>query len=74
MIPDGVISIGRQAFSQCKKMASIEIPSSTESIGEYAFYSCDKLKSIVIHREKGSIPNEPWGCYRQNAVIWTGVE
>ena len=74
VIPDGVISIGRQAFSQCKKMASIEIPSSTESIGEYAFYSCDKLKSIVIHREKGSIPNEPWGCYRQNAVIWTGVE
>ena len=43
-----VTSIGGNAFSLCKSLTSITIPSSVTSIGTCAFYSCNKLKSIII--------------------------
>lgn len=47
VIPNGVTSIGNQAFSYCSRLTSIEIPNSVTSIGEYAFSGCSGLKSIT---------------------------
>lgn len=46
-IPEGVTSIGAQAFCNCWKLPSISIPASVKSIDWQAFYWCDKLTSVT---------------------------
>lgn len=48
VLPDGVVGIGRHAFSDCENLASINIPKTVMRIGEYAFEDCKTLKEIVI--------------------------
>lgn len=48
IIRKGLTSIGRSAFSGCRRLESIEIPSGVTSIGEHAFYRCEKLTSAEI--------------------------
>jgi len=47
-IPNGVTSIGDNAFDTCKNLTSIVIPSNVISIGDYAFFSCTGLTSLII--------------------------
>ena len=55
IIPDGVTSIGNEAFYDCDSLTNITIPSSVTSIGDYAFYGCDSLTSITIPSSVTSI-------------------
>ena len=48
VIPSGVTSIEKEAFSGCTNLTSVTIPDSVTSIGERAFYYCDSLTSITI--------------------------
>ncbi len=48
VIPNGVTSIGDEAFSGCDSLTSVTIPSSVTSIGDYAFAGCDSLTSVAI--------------------------
>ena len=47
-IPDGVTSIGDDAFCGCDSLTSITIPNSVTSIGDSAFFDCSSLTSITI--------------------------
>lgn len=47
-IPDGVTSIGDEAFRECGALTSIIIPECVTSIGWCTFYDCDALQSITI--------------------------
>ena len=47
-IPEGVTSIGEEAFSHCTSLASVTIPSSVTSIGSEAFFSCS-LTSVTSY-------------------------
>ena len=47
-IPDGVTSIGHNAFLGCTSLKSITIPDRVTSIVKGAFYGCTSLKSITI--------------------------
>ena len=50
-IPDGVTSIGDNAFRYCSKLASLEIPASVTNIGNYTFFECTGLTSITVASE-----------------------
>jgi len=47
-IPDTVVSIDIEAFSQCKGLTSIVFPGNLKTIGCLAFENCISLSSIII--------------------------
>ena len=55
VIPNGVTSIGRYAFSGYSGLTSITIPNSVTSIGEEAFKGCSGLTSVTIPNSVTSI-------------------
>lgn len=54
VLPDGLLSIGMNAFDYCIKLPTITLPEGLENIGQYAFNECQSLTSINIPASLGS--------------------
>ena len=48
-IPEGVETIGSQAFMNCDNLVKIVLPSTVTEIGSYAFYNTTNLSFLVSH-------------------------
>ena len=57
-LPDGLTSIGDDAFYDCKSLTSVTIPNSVTSIGDYAFIHCSSLTSVTLGNSVTSIGKE----------------
>jgi hypothetical protein len=66
-IPDGVTSIGYEAFTYCRELASITVPNSVTSIGSGAFYGTawysnqpDGMVYVgnIAYKYKGTMPDD----------------
>lgn len=63
VIPNGVASIGSDAFRNRKGLISVTIPGSVTAIGYSAFYGCTSLTSITIPDSVTAIGNNAFeGC------------
>lgn len=49
IIPEGVVSIGKQAFENCSQIQSLELPSSLQTIQTNAFNGCNGISGIICH-------------------------
>ena len=68
-IPEGVTSIGEQAFRFCHRLTSVVIPEGVTSIWESAFQYCKSLTSVVIPEGVTSIWDEAFdGCESLTSV------
>lgn len=47
-IPNSVISIGKNAFLNCRELSEIVIPNSVETIGDSAFWQCWSLEKVTL--------------------------
>ncbi len=69
VIPEGVTSIGKEAFSGCKALQSVSIPASVAFIGSHAFSFCENLQSVSIPDGVTSIKAHTFtGCSNLQSV------
>ena len=48
VIPDGVTSIGAEAFCDCSDLVSVRMPNSVTNIAKSAFENCQNLKTVSL--------------------------
>ena len=63
IIPYGVTTIGREAFSNCYNLKALDIPDGVTSIKEKAFSFCENLRSINLAQSVTTIGDSVFeGC------------
>ena len=61
VIPEGVTTIGNDAFKYCQLLRTVVLPESLTSIGEDAFYDCYNLNGITIGKNVTNIGRGAFG-------------
>lgn len=73
VIPEGITSIGTDAFAGCYGLTSVTIPNSVTSIGDVAFQQCNNLSSIIIPSSVTSIGWSPFAdCNLTSIAVQDG--
>ena len=62
ILPEGLVSIGRDAFEKCEALAQVTIVRGVESIGDYAFNRCKSLEQVKIPDSVTSIGEGAFYC------------
>ena len=62
IIADGTVTIGENAFADCKILTEITIPDSVTRIGEYSFLNCVSLTGITIPDSVTRIDKHAFEC------------
>ena len=75
IIGEGVTSIGREAFRECKKLLSVSISSSVKSIEYCAFMGCTQLTTLTIGNGIEFIDAYVFdGCTNLSYVYYAGFQ
>lgn len=75
VLPEGLDSIGENAFRQCKYLSSLVLPNSLVSIKRDAFYFCTKLKTVVIPNNVTYLdPRSFTGCAKLESLTINSEE
>ena len=70
VIPEGVTTIGRKAFSGCTTITSVKFPSSVTSIEESAFDSCGELTAVELSSKLKYIGNNAFSnCTSLKSIV-----
>lgn len=56
-LPDGLISLGEDAFRGCTQLTSVTLPASLQTIEAHAFENCYSLSEIRFETAEGEIGN-----------------
>lgn len=62
VIPEGVKTVGRYAFTECSGLSGVTIPGSVTVIEYDAFSNCDNLTSVCIREGVASIGARAFAC------------
>ena len=69
-IPEGVTSIGADAFRDCVALTELAIPAHVTEIGNRAFSNCSNLRSITLPEGLAEIRNGTFSeCVRLTALV-----
>lgn len=68
-LPDGLESVGEDAFSCCESVTTLYIPDSVKSIGKWAFSSMSSLKKLTMPGEFDWIGIVDYGDGLETAVL-----
>ena len=68
-VPNGVTTIGEDAFYYCNKLTSVTLPGSVTTIGKEAFLHCTGLTSVNLSKGLTAIDEYAfYGCNRLTSV------
>lgn len=70
ILPEGLKTIGKQAFMGCSYLDTIVIPSTVKLIGSGAFRKCISLRQIVVPKSVDSIGTYAFAQCTQLQAIW----
>lgn len=56
VLPEGLTTIGSNAFEKCEELTSVTLPKTLSSVGSYVFQNCTKLESIEFPVLLSEIP------------------
>lgn len=63
VIPEGITTIGAEAFLRCRNLKKVTIPDSVTALGELAFFRCESLRTITLGNGITAIgENTFYGC------------
>ena len=69
-LPEGLETIGNNAFMYCENLRTLEIPDTVTTVGEAAFTDCENLRYVKLSENQRLMRNELFsGCSQLQTVL-----